>query len=183
MSKKTTIKTALNVWEHEKIKMPQHTDIHPDHRVIQGIAKGYDVPGRDKWINHLANCIQCRDQWINTLQHDIQLDVFFDVISIKVAAAEDKFKDVIRISSSSGKCKLTFRRSLENADTCLITLEVLDESAGLEGRKIVVRDKNGRRLLYGRVLEGKLSDWIKGLSDVDLSFTSIVPEEGDNGES
>ena len=100
-----------------------------------------------------------------------------DIALSKVAGGGDKFGEVTRITSQSGKYLITFRKDLEEPDSCLVTLNVLDESTDFEDRKVVIRAKNGKRLLEGKIFQGELSGWIKGLDDIDISFTSIIMRE------
>jgi len=177
MSNKLTIKKALKIWEQEEKKLQDKNTFHPNPDLIKRFANGEEIQDKERWIKHIANCITCLNKWIDEMKPKYYADQYTDVVLAKVAAEENNFQDLTKIYSQSGKYLITFRNSLEEADTCMITLNILDNIEKLEGMKVVVRDKNNRKLLVGKISQGEVSNWINDLNNIDMSFLSIIPGE------
>jgi len=112
-----------------------------------------------------------------TLKKDLSCQ-HSDVVMPKIASSnKNMFDTVTTIHSASGKYKITFRKDLEEPDSCLVTLNVLVEQDELENQQIIIRDKNHRVLLSGFILQGEVSGWIDQLDKIDISSLSVIPKK------
>jgi len=177
MSVKLTLKQALSIWEQEIEKIPPETVFHANENWIKKFAKGDDIPDKSKWINHMTNCHICRKQFFAQNKKNEVLSQFTDIFLPKAASSTKNFFDsVTKIDSLSGKYCLTFRKNLEDSDSCLITLNVLNDTHELENQRISVRDKKHTVLLSGPIYQGELSGWFKGIDEIDFTSITIIPE-------
>ncbi len=176
MSEKITLQHAFGVWEKGRKEPPGKTDIHPSVQLIQRLANGLEPDG-DRWFGHLADCGDCRARWMDEMERDAEINTFTDMVFAKVAGGGRRFEKVTRLSSESGRYQITLRRKVGDRDSILVTLTVLKGAGELEGRNVVVRDKNRKKLLEGAITQGELSGWRKGPDDIDVSFISVIPGE------
>jgi len=177
MALKMTIKQALQLWEDEQKKLFTNTNSHPPPDWIQKFAHGKNVPDKNRWINHLADCHHCREIWLNHINTNHEIDQYADVVLLKVASDKNSFSDITRVYTESGRYLITFRKNLEEQDSCLVTLNVLMETDVLENKKIVVRDKNHTILLSAQISQGEASGWINNINKLDISSISVIVEE------
>jgi len=183
MPVKITLKQALQIWKQEIEKRPATTVFHPHKEWIEKFSRGEDVPDKEKWIQHLANCHKCRGKWYTLTKKNNFLSQYTDIALPKVAFSQKNLFDTItQIDSSSGLYNLTLRNNLEQPDSCLITLNVLLDKQELENQQLIVRDKNRKVLLSGQVIQGELSGWLHQLDDVDISAITIMPEISEDDE-
>ncbi len=176
MGEKITIQQAIGIWEKGQTRSLKKTDIHPSDQLIRRLAMGLESDA-DRWFDHLADCPACRDKWLEEMTREPEAADHTDLFFARVAGGEKSFENVTRISSDSGKYQITFRKKKGDRDAVLVTLDVLRGAGELEGRRVVVRDKNKKKLLDGKIIQGSLSRPRKGLDDVDLSVVSVIPDE------
>ncbi len=176
MSENITLQQAFDIWEKDEKQAAGKTDIHPSDQLIQRLAGGIE-PDADRWFDHLADCAACRDRWMDEMTREAKVDKHTDLFFARVAGGEKSMEKVTRLSSNRGKFQIILRRKIEDRETILVTLTVMKDAGELEGRRVVVRDKNKKKLIEGKIIQGNLSGWRKGLGDVDLSFVSVITGE------
>ncbi len=176
MGEKITLQQAFRVWDEGEKQTLGKTDIHPSDQLIQRLADGLEPDG-ERWFAHLADCTACRDRWLEEMSREPEAAVHTDMFLAKVAGGKKSFEKVTRLSSDRGRYQITFRKKVVDRDAVLVTLTVLKGAGELEGRRVVVRDKSRKTLLDGKIIQGNLSGWRKGLDDIDLSFVSVIPDE------
>ena len=183
MPKRIDLDTALYVWEQAQ-ETGEDARIHPSGSLLRTLACQPGMKDRERWLEHLVVCRDCRARFFALLeesgetcgpQRSISADVFYP----KAAAGGDEhgLEKPTRIVSESGKFMVSIRKNLEDENSCLLSLSVVDQSAGMEGAWITVKDKTGRRLVHGRITGGKLSALIPDSKSIAFNFISVISED------
>ena len=80
----------------------------------------------------------------------------------------------MKIDTEGGRYTIIIHQSLKEPDKGMITVEVaqnLREKS--EGAKIVLKDRKGRKLLDGTIINGQVSQKIDHLDDIDIQRFKI----------
>ena len=179
MKFKMTIREALKMCEKEIKKISSPQKFHPNPTWIERFAEGADVSDLNKWIKHIADCHICRERWANYLKNKKTMDHYSDVVLLKVASSENKFEEPTSVYSESGRYMISFIRSLEDNDLCLVKLNVVSETDDLNQQTVIVRDNNHRILLSEQISQGEASNWIKNLDKIDISSISVIVQDSE----
>jgi len=173
---KIPIKEALLIWEQKRDEYIKPFDIHPDPDQIYRFSKGMPVSDKQKIISHLYNCKDCRNQWVKGMMEEdyCVADDYYAVAYLKAAASKNKLGSIYNIKTDDNKLEITFRKNLENDDSYLITLTVLDNQFNRCGELIEVKDNNDRMLLKGILSRSEISGWIDQVDGIDPTKLEIT---------
>ncbi len=183
MKQQISLIELLKAYEDKQISAQDKFTIHPAPETIRNLALGSGMPDRDRkrLIQHLADCGRCRKIWSDRL---VELSRGYDIsdtVVLKAAAAKDQgLEDVIKVTAERGTYRIVFRRKLESGDEYLADITALKDWEKFEGRTVEFRDRTGICFLRETMRNGKAVGWVQGLSDLDLSYVSILPEEADH---
>jgi len=175
MSVKISLNQALQIWEHEN-KNDSVEGPHPNMDWLRKFVRGETIQNKDKLLNHLVQCHKCRERWFElTFENDVSCQ-HSDILLPKIASGKGAgINSVTKINSESGKYGITFRKNLEEPDSCLVTLKVLFDNDQLEHKHVTVRDKNHKVLLTGHIVQGEVSAWLDQLEEIDITSISVIP--------
>ena len=175
MFKNISLQEALEIWENQREEIKGKNKFHPKSVELFKFAQGIDTKRKEYLINHMIYCSECRNKWIEYMMNEASDDYFYSIIIPKVAGQE-VLNNVTKIYSDCGQFLITCRKKNYEIHSYLIKLEILKDSTFFNGRKLIVYDKNGTKLLYGKVIKNKISGWIR-TKKIDFSFLTII--EGD----
>lgn len=170
MNRRVSLKDALQCWReeygHGEAAMGRHIPIPELYEVIIG---GVGKTLQEADLDHLAACAVCARE-LRELVTSIAEAEAWDTVLLKAAAAgEGQWPK--RIPTGNGKYVIELRRNLDEPDKGLITLRV---EAGfrdkLEGKKVVLLDGHGQKILQGEIKDGAFSQEVDALEEIDLNF-------------
>jgi hypothetical protein len=124
---------------------------------------------RNSILNHVGRCSRCVHQ-LKELMEAIEEGEVWDFALPKAAASEEMGWNG-EIFTSLGKYSITIRRALGDRSKGVITLQVgHDFREVLEGRRVAVKDGNGRLVLEGTIVDGEVSQVIGDLEGLMPRF-------------
>jgi len=141
-------------------------------------------------VDHLSLCPLCLEEWASWRRTFTAVDALENIApeewehsgvmacGMREAAATAKPEEAVNIRSSCGRFVFGLLPQLDNPEKGMVTLEVVsDGHMNVEGRYVMVRDRNGLVVLEGRLRYGRLARTCKKLSDIDLTTWTLVVDD------
>ncbi len=194
MSKAHTLDQGLRIWKEEG-RLPPPASRYPDgHIPMETLYRmagsgGIDASD-DAAVHHLSLCPDCLETWASwrqavTAVEELDSNEAVDaetsqpvVYGLRQAAASFESREPFSLRSSCGKFVLGVLPQVDNPDRGLVTIEAAAEGEmPVEGRHFMVRDRNGRVVLQGRLHHGRLARTCERLNDLDLSAWTLLVDE------
>lgn len=132
-------------------------------------------------LHHLARCPRCLREWAEWLHamtepeeaQNQEDDIILTCATLQAAASTQR--EPVRLRSQCGRFFLSLLPQMENRRQGLVILEVaVSGEERLEGWRVSVLDRNGRRLLEGTLQHGRLARPCENLDEVDLAACTVV---------
>jgi hypothetical protein len=196
MRKENTVEAYLQIWKEVQRPVPDEMVSPGGHLSLEAL---YRMAGKDGIeeaseieIDHLSFCSDCLEQWAlwrqairdaETLDkpEEIMREDGSEILScgFREAAASSGPGEAFTMRSSCGRFTLGLLPRMDDPDKGLVTLEAVAEGGmSVEGRRFVVRDRNGVVVLDGRIRQGRLARTCDSLRDLDLSAWTLVMDDG-----
>ena len=191
METENELESCLLVWKDVYSKPRETTEGVGVHLSMEDLYRMAEPGGMDraaeKAVDHLSLCPACIEEWaswrraITTLE-ELEGDeaapekaVPDFTYGMKEAAATARPDEPVSIRSSCGRFVLGILPKVNDPEKGMVTLEaVADEEMVVEGKSVMLRDRNGLLLLEGTLCNGRLARLCEDLSRIDLSTWTLV---------
>jgi hypothetical protein len=194
MNRENTLEQCLQIWKGVRAAAPAQSAGPGDHIPMEALYRMAGPGGIEKSsheeVDHLSLCPDCLDKWASwrCAIHDVEeLDRpetdeedASTILScgLREAAASFRSSEPLTIRSSCGRFILGLLPQVDDSNKGLVTLEAAAEgSMSVEGRRFIVRDRNGVVVLDGTLHHGRLAKTCERLSELDLSAWTLVMDD------
>jgi len=164
------ISEALGLWnKRNRFSIKDHPPESQMYDFVTGMASDRE---REDMLNHLSRCPECRK---NMWEMEAATSPIVEVAFQKAAASQEKTS--FAVLTESGRCRILFRKLLNQEGKGVINLRVEPPyRKELEGKKLVVTDKARKELIRGEVVNGETPGRIVNADEIDWE-TIIVIED------
>jgi hypothetical protein len=131
-----------------------------------------NMPDKEVMLAHLSHCSHCSEEFHK--MYLTQKKTEFLDIALPQLAGVKSHSPFMKIDTEGGKYTIIIRQSLKEQNKGIITIELapnLREKA--EGERITLKDRQGRILLEGTVVNGQVSQKIEHLDNIDIQRFKI----------
>ena len=179
------LRKGLKIWRETALKTAISSDDHLTPKQLEAMKEHGGITGADDaWVEHLSLCPLCLDRFSALLAEKNEppplpdasaADDYIMAIGELQAADEEKRTALPEISTACRRFTLGIYPDRDNPDNGMLTVEVgRDLHDAVEGKKVTVRDKEGRVLLSATFHDGKVARLCKGLREADLNAWTIL---------
>ena len=157
-------------WKN-KIK-EQRVATHLKTTEIFGLLIRDNSSKRNDILTHLALCPWCLEKFHKILEAEKKTE-FLDIALPQLAGAKNVC-GFMKIDTEGRKYTIIIQPSLKEQDKGMITVEVaqnLREKS--EGTTIMLKDRKGRKLIEGTIVNGQVSQKIDDLDNIDIQRFNI----------
>lgn len=194
MMKENTLEAYLEIW-----KGARSAQLVPDagkggHIPLPGLYRMAGEGGidgaSDAEVDHLSLCPDCLARWARWRQAICEAEALDGAeaeaadgpavltCGFREAAASWGPGEPVTMRSGCGRFILGLLPQVDDPDKGLVTLEAAaDGTLSVEGRRFIVRDRNGVVILDGRLRQGRLARTCERLKDLDLSAWTLVMDD------
>jgi hypothetical protein len=194
MNRENTLEQCLQIWKGIRAAAPAQSAGPGDHIPMEALYRMAGPDGVEKSsheeVDHLSLCPDCLDKWASWRRaiHDVEElerpgadeEDASTILSygLREAAASLGASEPLTMKSSCGRFILGLLPQVDDPDKGLVTLEAAAEgSMSVEGRRFIVRDRNGVVVLDGKLHHGRLARTCERLSALDLSAWTLVVDD------
>ena len=196
MNRENTLQPCLQIWkdvysESRKIEAGGTGHLAEEDLYRMAESGGMDRAG-EKALDHLSLCPACLSEWaawrraitaleeLETGEADQEGTVPQFTYGMREAAATAGSGEPLSIQSRCGRFVLGILPKVNDPEKGMITLEaVADEDMSVEGKSVMLRDRNGRLLLEGTLHNGRLARLCENLSGIDLTTWTLMVDRKD----
>ncbi len=140
--------------------------VHPSISEMYAILVGEQQGKRESIIKHLVDCPKCLEIFNSLL--DMRKEAHGLDIAVPKLAGTRAHQGVLRIDTEGGKYTIIVRPSLKAAQGGVITVALAPEyQEELEGAWILLKDRKGRPLIEGRIVNGQVSQRVEEIDTID----------------
>ena len=185
MNTEKQIESCLRVWKEDALERMRDTAHLPDETLYTMAEKDGINNAAPEALEHLSLCPICMEKWaawhesISMVEEDeaeADMIMSYGTHELKAAATEKPFEPVTS-KSSCGRFNLGLFPQVDNPEKGLVTLDVIKTGdISYENRYVMVRDRNGRIFLKGKIHQNRLARRCENLSDIDLSKWTVMEE-------
>lgn len=188
------LESCLLMWKDVYSKPRETTEGVGMHLSMEDLYRMAEPGGMAKAgeeaMEHLSLCPACLEEWASwrraiTILEDLKREEAEPEESVpdfaygmREAAATGRPDEPVSIRSRCGRFVLGILPKVNDPEKGMVTLEaVADEEISVEGKSVMLRDRNGLLLLEGTLRNGRLARLCEDLSRIDLSTWSLVVDE------
>lgn len=131
-----------------------------------------NMPDKNRMLVHLSHCPKCREEFHKMFEAQKETESL-DIALPQLAGAKNVC-GFMKIDTEGGKYTIIIQPSLKEQDKGMITVEVaqnLREKS--EGATIMLKDRKGRKLIEGIIVNGQVSQKIEDLNNIDIQRFKI----------
>lgn len=166
--KKTTLREALGAWAtHPAGEAGEHI---PPAELYEFLRQPGERAG--EVLAHLESCPRCAQELRQMQESLAQAEerlAGWDVAWPKAAASPQTSTQ--RILTEAGKYTIEIHPHTVQRNRGIITLQVSPQyRALLEGKRVSLKDGEGRVLLEGKIVNGEAAQEVEGLDRIDVGF-------------
>lgn len=182
ISNDKTLTAKLRLWAATRDDRHLPGDHLADERLYQAARKNGLAALSENERHHLARCPRCLHEWAEWLHaladedepaQGREHDIILTCATLQAAATTQR--EPVRLRTQCGRFFLSLLPQVEDRRQGLMTLEVaVSGEDQLDGWRVSVRDRNGRRLLEGTLHNGRLARPCEELDKVDLALCTVV---------
>jgi hypothetical protein len=194
MNRENTLEQCLQIWKEVRVDATEQSaepvSHIPMHALYRMAGPGGIEKSSDEEVDHLSLCPECLDKWVSwrlAIHDAMELNrpeageedasMIFSC-GLREAAASLGASEPLTMRSSCGRFILGLLPQVDDPDRGLVTLEAAAEgSMSVEGRRFIVRDRNGFVVLDGKLYHGRLARTCERLSALDLSAWTLVVDD------
>lgn len=135
-------------------------------------------------VEHLSLCPRCLENWaawrraisdVESLESDTPASgQRIPAVGFLKAAAAPGRREPLHMTSRCGRYRLSLLPNIDHPGSALLTLEVLEKAAQLEGLRLTVRDRGGSVLVSGVIHQGRMAKPVDNVDAVDLSIWTVT---------
>ena len=172
MQDKKTLNQALKAWRSWKAPARELGDHIPPAELYELFIHPESNPDRGPLLDHLVQCPVCLRELEDIIHSTAGAATAMAGLDYAAAmAAASLTRGPKRISTRGGKYTIEIRPHISRENRGIVTVQVAPRYRDeLEGRTLTIKDRQGRVLLQGRIINSEASQEIDGLDQIEYGL-------------